>query len=257
MKLGRLRKWALRPAIAAAAIVATAVGWNFATGNFGPVIEGRAYRSAQLSPSGLARAIREHGVRTVLNLRGRNRDRAWYRGEREATLAAGATQVDIALSSCVWMSRTQLRTLVDVLETCEKPVLIHCWRGAERTGLASAFLALLQDGSTLADARAQFSLRHLFVRYGDGKVTAEHLDQYASWLATNRLDHSPAAFRRWVATGYRPGKPNREDWPIDPYPLVVTTRPTPHGPEEIEVFDPRGRPIAGAARAGLEPAAVR
>ena len=61
-------------------------------------------------------------------------------------------------------------------------MLIHCAWGSERTGLVSAFAELLRPGSTLDDARAQFSLGYLFVRLGDGKVMAEHLDQYESWL---------------------------------------------------------------------------
>ena len=36
---------------------------------------------------------------------------------------------------------------------------------------------------------------------------------------------TPANFRRWVKHGFKPGVPNREQWPYDPYPLVVITRP--------------------------------
>ena len=86
------------------------------------------------------------------------------------------------MSSCVWMSRAQLNALVESLDTAEYPMLIHCAWGSERTGLVSAFAELLRPGSTLADARAQFSLGYLFVRINDGKVMAEHLDQYENWL---------------------------------------------------------------------------
>ena len=140
-----------------------------------------------------------------------------------------------------------MKMLVDVLDACDKPVLIHCWHGSERTGLVSALAILLRDGSTLAEARAQFSLRYLFVPWGDGIVTLRHLDQYAAWLASNGLAHTPDSLRRWAAEGFVPGTPSREQWPYDPYPLVVTTRPTPGGPVESKVWDERGR--AAAARA--------
>ena len=104
-------------------------------------------------------------------------------------------------------------------------MLIHCQWGAERTGLASAFAELLRPGSTLDDARAQFSIRYLFVRFNDGKIMAEHLDQYERWLAERGWTHDPAHFRRWVADGFRPQAPSREQWPYDPYPLVVISRP--------------------------------
>jgi hypothetical protein len=174
--------------------------------------------------SALAETIRGYKLKTVLNLRGPNKD-SWYVAERAATLKAGATQIDIPMSSCVWMSRAQLRTLIETLETAEYPILIHCQWGAERTGLASAFAELLRPGTTLADARAQFSIRYLFARLGDGKIMAEHLDQYEQWLHDNGWDHSRDHFRRWVNAGFRPMIPNREQWPYDPCPLVVITRP--------------------------------
>ncbi len=102
------------------------------------------------------------------------------------------------MSSCVWMSRAQLRTLIETFDSAEYPILIHCQWGAERTGLASAFAELLRPGSTLEDARRQFSIRYLFVRVNDGKIMAEHLDQYERWLAASGLTHTPATFRRWV-----------------------------------------------------------
>lgn len=173
----------------------------------------------------LSSTLREHGVRTVLNLRGANPEKAWYRDERAATLAAGATQVDVALSSCIWMSRVQLRTIVKALDEMEYPVLIHCAWGAERTGLVAAIAELLRDGSTLDDARAQFSIRHLYVPAGDGKIMSELIDQYEGWLKAEKTAHSPATFRRWAESGYRPQDPSREDWPYDPYPLIVVTPP--------------------------------
>ncbi|OJW24757.1 MAG: protein tyrosine phosphatase [Planctomycetales bacterium 71-10] len=178
-----------------------------------------------MSSGRLSATLREHGVRTVLNLRGANPDEAWYRAERDATVAAGATQVDVSMSSCIWMSRVQLRTLVKALDEMEYPVLIHCAWGSERTGLVSAIAELLREGSTLEDARAQFSVRYLFVPVGDGRIMAEAIDQYEAWLAAEKATHSPANFRRWAGSGYRPQKPSREDWPYDPYPLIVVTPP--------------------------------
>jgi hypothetical protein len=157
-------------------------------------------------------------------LRGVNKD-AWYPAERQATLGAGATQVDMSMSSCIWLSRAELRTVLRTFDTADYPMLIHCQWGAERTGLISAFAELLRPGGTIEDARAQFSIRYLFVRVNDGKVMAEHLDQYERWLAAKGWRHEPGHFRRWVEDGYRPEGYSREDWPKSPYPLVVISRP--------------------------------
>lgn len=173
----------------------------------------------------LARTVHDRGIKTVLNLRGLNAHEAWYRAERDATLAAGATQVDVSLSSCVWMSREQLLTLIDILDTSQYPILIHCEWGAERTGVVSAFVELLREGSTIDDARNQFALKYLYLPIGDGAIMGEMVEQYDYWLRMRELEHRPEIFRRWAASGYQPISPSREDWPWDPYPLVVITRP--------------------------------
>jgi protein tyrosine phosphatase (PTP) superfamily phosphohydrolase (DUF442 family) len=195
--------------------------------NFAEVDHGRFYRSAQMPAEALGRVVRAHGIRTVLNLRGSNPASPWYRAERAATLAAGATLVDVHMASDMWLSRAEARTLLDILDTCEYPVLVHCQWGAERTGLVSAISRLLRPDSTLGDARGQFSLYYLYVKAGDGAVMERHLDQYEHWLKTQGANHSPARFRRWLASLYIPGHPNRGEWPFDPYPSVIISHPTP------------------------------
>jgi len=214
----------------ALAVIAPPLAWvgqRIGSGNFGVVQPGVAYRSGQMGPEALARVIRANRIKTVLNLRGPNPKQAWYRDERAAVLAGGATHIDVPLSSCEWMSRAQAAALLDVLETAERPLLVHCQWGSERTGMASAFLELLRPGATLAEARAQFSPKYLYLPVGNGVVTQRHLKQYESWLAGLGLGHTPARFRRWIAEGFSPGKPSREFWPYDPYPLVVIDRPQP------------------------------
>jgi protein tyrosine phosphatase (PTP) superfamily phosphohydrolase (DUF442 family) len=222
----RIRSWVLRSCLALLLTVVGFLAWNLATGNFATVQTGRVYRSGQMRSADLAAKIRRHAIKTVLNLRGSHPEEAWYRAERSATLSCGATQVDMALSSCEWISRDQARMLVRIISTCEYPLLIHCWRGSERTGLVSAMTELLRSGGSLEDARAQFALRYLFVRAGDGAVMRDHLARYEEWLRKRGQAHTPEQFRHWVATGYLPGRPCREEWPYDPFPLVVISRPT-------------------------------
>ncbi|WP_435011210.1 tyrosine-protein phosphatase [Tundrisphaera lichenicola] len=225
MRFRRLRHWFLRPLLIGLTLLGIPAVWMLAfSDNFGTVEPGRLYRSGQMGGSSLASKLREHRVRTVLNLRGSHPESPWYRDERAATLEAGGTQIDMPLSSCEWMSRAQARALLEVLETAERPLLVHCFHGSERTAIAAAFDRLLRPGSTLADAEAQFSARHMYFGIGDGVVTRQHLEQYEGWLRDRSLAHAPDHFRRWVAEGYRPGKPSRENWDFDPYPLVVVTR---------------------------------
>jgi protein tyrosine phosphatase (PTP) superfamily phosphohydrolase (DUF442 family) len=221
-----IARWVVRLLAAVMIPLIVFVTWNQMNYNFAPVQSGRIYRSGQMPAGALAYALRDKRIKTVLNLRGSNSQRSWYRDELTATLRAGATQIDIAMSSCLWMSRVQLRALVDTLDTAEYPILVHCAWGSERTGLAAAFAELLRPGRTLDDARAQFSIWYLFVPVGDGRVMEEHLDEYETWLRKERVEHSPANFRLWAHSGFQPRHPSREDWRLgDPYPLVVITRP--------------------------------
>jgi protein tyrosine phosphatase (PTP) superfamily phosphohydrolase (DUF442 family) len=203
------------------------LGWRLITANFATVEPGRIYRSGQMNGRTLGSVLRDKDIKTVLNLRGANPAWLWYRHERAIVLGAGATQVDVAMSSCEWMSRAQLQAVIQVLDSAEYPILIHCQHGSERTSLVSAFCELLRPGGSLERARGQFSVAYLFVPVKDGAVMLDHLEQYAGWLEGQRIEHSPDQFRRWVAEGFKPHPPSREDWPYDPYPLVVVTRPAP------------------------------
>ena len=219
------RRLRIRLILVAALAIGATLAWVLAfSDNFGVVRPGDLYRSGQLGAGTLAAKVRQHRIRTVLNLRGSHPESSWYAEERRATLDAGATQVDIPLSSCEWLSPTQARALLEVLETAERPILVHCFHGSERTGMVAAFAELLRPGSTLADAEAQFTFRHLYFGIGDGVVTRRHLELYESWLRDRSLAHSPERFRRWLSAEYRPGIPCRDQWNYDPYPLVVVTR---------------------------------
>jgi hypothetical protein len=223
-RLKRIARWTARVLATVLLVGALYVGWDQANHNFGEVQRGRVYRSGQMPASALARTIRDYKIKTVLNLRGANQE-AWYSAEKATTLGAGATQIDMSMSSCMWLSRAELRTILGTFDTAEFPMLIHCQWGSERTGLISAFAELLRPDGTIEDARAQFSIRYLFLPVKDGKVMAEHLDQYERWLAANGWRHEPAHFRRWVEAGYRPEGLSRENWRSSPYPLVVISRP--------------------------------
>jgi hypothetical protein len=229
MQKGRLRRRIVLTILALALVnpLTLIFVWDWCTFNLGTLQPGRIYRSGQMTAPALNRTIHDHRIKTVLNLRGVNEGQAWYVAERQATTSTGATQVDVSLATDMWLTRTQLRTLIEVLDTCDYPLLIHCEWGAERTGLISAFAELLRPGATLADARAQFSLRYLFYTDRQNQVLAQHIDEYESWLRAKGLAHSPQRFRRWAVEGYVPKTPNRGEWRFDPYPPITITRPEP------------------------------
>src|SRR5262245_39938700 len=172
--------------------------------NFHAVIPGRVYRCSQQSGAGLAKVVRARDVRTVVNLRGCNPTVPWYLEEARATRELDICQEDICFSAGRLPSVHEVRRLVEVLDHTEYPILLHCRRGADRTGLVSAIVLLLQTDTPLARARRQLGLRYGHVAVGRPAFLNLFLEQYEGWLGEQGLAHSRAAFRRWLTQDYRP-----------------------------------------------------
>jgi protein tyrosine phosphatase (PTP) superfamily phosphohydrolase (DUF442 family) len=168
------------------------------------VLPGLAYRCAQLTGEQLEQAIRKHQIRTVVNLRGCNPQVPWYVEEARATCQTDAAQEDISFSAGRVPSIIEMRRLVEVLDRTEYPILLHCKRGADRTGLAAAVLVLLQADGTLAEARRQLGLRYGHVALRRPAFLDTFLDQYEAWLSQQAQDHSQTVFRQWLRREYIP-----------------------------------------------------
>jgi len=169
------------------------------------VIPGKVYRSAQLTQQKLERVIAEKHVRTVINLRGCCPETDWYMSDARGTHAAAISQEDLTFSAKRWPPPPEIRRLIEVFDRTEYPVLLHCARGADRTGLAATVALLLLTDATLAEARRQMWPRYGHVALGRTAVLDEFWDQYEAWLAIRGESHTSWRFREWAATGYCPG----------------------------------------------------
>ena len=133
-------------------------GWLRLTGNIHQIEPG-LYRSGQLSAARLATFVRDHGVKTVINLRGEHPGSAWYDAEVIATGKAGAQYVSIRMSANHQPDQAMLKALVTTLQTSQAPMLIHCDAGADRSGLASALYELAVMHRSASEAERQLSFR--------------------------------------------------------------------------------------------------
>jgi protein tyrosine phosphatase (PTP) superfamily phosphohydrolase (DUF442 family) len=170
------------------------------------VLPGQVYRSAQLSGPQLESMIQKLGVRTVVNLRGCCDPLAWYVDECRATHHLGVAQEDIRFSAGHLPSTLEVRRFLEVLDHSEYPLLFHCRRGADRTGMASAMVRLLQTSDTVDQARRQLGLRYGHVAIGRPAYLDRFLDLYEEFLRDHGLAHSPANFRYWIEHGYCPAE---------------------------------------------------
>jgi protein tyrosine phosphatase (PTP) superfamily phosphohydrolase (DUF442 family) len=198
--------------------------------NFHAVLPGQVYRCAQPSPDDLKWAVREHGVRTVVNLRGCCADYPWYLEEARTTHRLGLAQEDLCFSSYRLPAVHEVRHLVEVFDRSEPPLLIHCRRGCDRTGLASAVYLLSQCDASLEQARRQLSWRYGHLTMGRTRHLVRFLDLYEEWLHTRGQEHSRVAFRAWTANGYCPGGCRAALAPLD-FPRVLP----PGGPRGLRV----------------------
>lgn len=147
---------AMAVVVVIALVVLGAVAWQyFVNHNWRTVEEGAFYGSRQMSGAAFESTIRDYGIRTVVNLRGAHPGEAWYDEEVAACARAGAAHADFAWSRNSLPEPESLAAFVALLETGEKPFLVHCQGGTHRTGAAAACYELWRGKST-ATARKQF-----------------------------------------------------------------------------------------------------
>jgi protein tyrosine phosphatase (PTP) superfamily phosphohydrolase (DUF442 family) len=206
----RRRRWLRLGLLTALLLAGAGLTWEFCRvvvgSNRHVVIPGRVYRSAQLSEHDLERVIARDGIRTVINLRGNCFPERWYIGESRGTHQAGIGMEDVSLTASRYPSRTELKRLLEVLDHVDYPILLHCRRGADRTGLASTVVLLLQPDVPLARARRQLGPRFGHVPLMQTASLDAFFDLYETWLRRQDREHSPAAFREWALRHYRPGQ---------------------------------------------------
>ena len=156
------------------------------------------YRSNQPSPGRLHRWKRRLGLKSILNLRGAV-DQGFYLFEAEACHDLNITLHDLRIFAKQPPSRAALQELLALFTTMEKPFLIHCKSGSDRTGLATALYLLLVEHRPIAEAQRQLSLYYLHVAaYGAG-VQDHLLRIYAKAQATSGI-----TFADWLTNDYDP-----------------------------------------------------
>ena len=100
----------------------------------------------------LIRRIEQQDIRTVLCLRGGRTARQTER----ATVNSGAEFVCVPFSAKRLPRPDVLLRLWQIAETAERPILVHCRAGVDRTGLTLALIALC-DGQDITAARSQLA----------------------------------------------------------------------------------------------------
>ena len=186
--------------ILAALLVVLFTFWALNRDNFHEVTAGEVYRSAQLDVAALEEVVGKHGIRTVISLRRPKPDESWYVDEKTAAKALGIAHHDIPLDFTFSPRIDHLLELRDLLDNAPRPLLIHCRAGADRTGLAAVMAKLLDESSSLEEARKQASWRfHVFHHDSMGLPL---IDEYTAWLENTGQRHSKHNFNHWLENEY-------------------------------------------------------
>jgi protein tyrosine/serine phosphatase len=125
-------------------------------------IEPGVYRSAQPGAAEIDALGRNLHLKTILNLRGAHPGTGWYDAEAKAAADAGARLISIGLSANREPDVATLAVLIETLRSAEKPLLIHCYSGSDRSGLASALyeLTVAHRSPTVAGRQLSFRFGH-------------------------------------------------------------------------------------------------
>jgi len=167
--------------------------YTTATGNFHEVAAGRVFRSAQLSEADLTAKIQRHGIRSILNLRGKNAGRDWYDDEIEVCKKNGVVHYDLPLSAGKDVSLERMEALVTILKKAPKPLLIHCESGADRAGFGAALYHLAVEGESASEADRELTIwyGHLPLIRREVQAMGRSLFRYSEYFGGGRCSKEP------------------------------------------------------------------
>ena len=206
-KRGKRRRRILLAAAVVALPAALAGGYvtyvHWVERNFNVVVPGRVYRSGWPTPAKLRQWSGRFGIRSVINLAAGPGD------DRYASVAAAAAELGLKVRYVRFRPtkrplRQTLLRFIDVLATAEKPVLLHCRRGADRAGLAGVIAAMAVGGQSYAEARKHLSPRYLHFDYRSGSLHGICYDYEAHCRETGLPTGGWKEFRLWFQERYQP-----------------------------------------------------
>ena len=161
--------------------------------NFHVVSAGRIYRSGRMDPDSLARAIHEHGIKSIFNLCGGSDSNEWYRSETATARELGVKHFDFNLSASRELNNGEMEQIVAMLDSAPKPILIHCKTGSDRTGLVGALYLYSLEGEPADTASHELSIAYGHVPYLFWRSTVAMDNSF--WRYVKDHEHRPSLAR--------------------------------------------------------------
>src|SRR6201991_4225184 len=169
--------------------------------NFHWVVPGEAGRAMQAWAGGLKTFLRRRGIKSIINLRGRNDDLSWWKKETADAESIGVAHLDAMLDSRKVPTKAMLVTLIKSFDAAPKPFLLKCSGGQDRTSFAAALYLIHRDGwSAMEKARAQFA-RFPYLHFP--KSQQRWLKVFLDFA---QADSGGAPLAQWIRSHYTPEK---------------------------------------------------
>lgn len=136
------------------------------------------------------------GIKTVLTLRGaQHQPQFLFEAEVCARLGLGLECVQLAARRAPPVERLQM--LFSKFDHMDRPFLMHCKSGADRTGLAAALYLLEYAGVDIATAKRQLNFDFIHIRRTATGILDHFLDTYEA-----RFSQTGIGVRDWIGTEY-------------------------------------------------------
>ncbi len=167
--------------------------------NFHWVVPGEAARAMQAWAGGLRGFLQSRGIRAVINLRGRNADLNWWKGETLIAEAAGIAHLDAMLDSRKIPTREMLVRLIDCFNTAPRPFLLKCSGGQDRTSFAAALYIIHRDGWGAMDRAKQQFQRFPYLHF-----PKQHQRWLKAFIDFAAEDAGGVSLAEWARNRYAP-----------------------------------------------------
>jgi protein tyrosine/serine phosphatase len=137
------------------------------------VQDGLIYRSGRIHPRLIDGVLEEHAIEVVVNLAARGEVNDAMRAERDAVGRRGLRLVELdgLDGSGIGDLENYVTALTEMAAARreQRPILVHCAAGTQRTGAAVGWFRMLFDGWSGADAYDEY-MSYRYYRPDSGKL---------------------------------------------------------------------------------------
>lgn len=155
-----------------------------------------AYRSSQPTMAQMRRIVKQYGIKTILNLKGSNKNSAYWAFEIEQCEKLGIKLVNIDIASRSIPTLERIRRAKQVFDEIEYPMWMHCKAGADRTGIYATLYQHFHLGLPLEQTDQLKAWPYGHIRHSK----AGKFDHYIELYMEYRRDHPEVGLLEWAET---------------------------------------------------------